>query len=367
MNGNTNFKVTGSKQRIEWLDIARGIAMISIVLGHLNLWSINKVVYTYDLPVFFIISGYFLDQTTSYKNFLKKKVRSLLVPYYFCCACICILSVIFSIFQHQNAGSNIINWLYAAVYAAGDSYKKPFYIQGIGALWFLWATFWGEIILRATLNANVKWLAPVCTIFYFLFGILTYKYIWLPLSFQAGGGAILYMYIGHILKKYNKYIKAFEKKIPQLILTILAFIGWLYFIKTFSAFWLVHCEIGKPYNIFGSLCACYLLMQVSRLISYLNIDLRRILIFTGKYSLLFLSLHIIELNLFPWKSLIYTFSPELAAKSYHLTLVGAKFLFIYIMMFVLIRIPLIQKIFNYSHISNIPSFINIRTDDRHSV
>ena len=41
------------------IDIARGLAIISIILGHLSTYFIDKVVYTYNVPIFIIISGYF--------------------------------------------------------------------------------------------------------------------------------------------------------------------------------------------------------------------------------------------------------------------------------------------------------------------
>lgn len=46
--------------RNKTLDIAKGIAMISIILGHLSVWRINCVVFTYHIPIFYLITGYFL-------------------------------------------------------------------------------------------------------------------------------------------------------------------------------------------------------------------------------------------------------------------------------------------------------------------
>ena len=45
--------------RNKTLDIAKGIAMISIILGHLSVWRINCVVFTYHIPIFYLITGYF--------------------------------------------------------------------------------------------------------------------------------------------------------------------------------------------------------------------------------------------------------------------------------------------------------------------
>lgn len=51
-----------SKNRLVYLDVARGIAMIAIVLGHLGQSNINKIVFTFHLSIFYFITGYFLNK-----------------------------------------------------------------------------------------------------------------------------------------------------------------------------------------------------------------------------------------------------------------------------------------------------------------
>ena len=41
--------------RLRTVDVARGIAIISVILGHLGSSEINRVVFTYHLPVFYLI------------------------------------------------------------------------------------------------------------------------------------------------------------------------------------------------------------------------------------------------------------------------------------------------------------------------
>ena len=62
--------------------------MISIIIGHLGEPSINRVVFTFHVPVFFFITGYFLSDRKSIKDFIKNKARTLLVPYALTCAVI---------------------------------------------------------------------------------------------------------------------------------------------------------------------------------------------------------------------------------------------------------------------------------------
>ena len=82
------------KRRIQYIDIAKGIAMICIVLGHLGNPQINRVVFTFHVPVFFFITGYFINTSLSVKDFIKNKTRTLLCPYIFTCLAIIILATL---------------------------------------------------------------------------------------------------------------------------------------------------------------------------------------------------------------------------------------------------------------------------------
>lgn len=69
------------KNRVQYFDIARGIAMICIILGHLNNSLINRVVFTFHVPIFFFISGYFMNSKCGIKDYARNKLRTLIVPY----------------------------------------------------------------------------------------------------------------------------------------------------------------------------------------------------------------------------------------------------------------------------------------------
>ena len=186
------------KNRLVYLDIARGIAMVSIVLGHLRLNNINRVVFTYHLPIFFIISGFFINTNDKMSHFVKKKVRTLIVPYIIACVCVILSALMMNlIFQKGEGFAEVLKtWSIASIYGAGDSYKEPFQIQGIGAIWFLLATFWALIMLKGIIKLN-KLIRISAVFIVFYLGIFTRdKFFWFPLSIQAGCTALLFLYIG---------------------------------------------------------------------------------------------------------------------------------------------------------------------------
>ena len=56
--------------------------MLCIIAGHFGIVSAERFVFTFHVPLFFLLSGYFLSTKVSFLPFMKQKARQLLVPYY---------------------------------------------------------------------------------------------------------------------------------------------------------------------------------------------------------------------------------------------------------------------------------------------
>ncbi len=68
--------------RIDWIDMLKGLGIILVVFGHTAHAkdTIRILIYSFHMPMFFIISGYLFKTKDKYKNFLKK-FMTLLLPY----------------------------------------------------------------------------------------------------------------------------------------------------------------------------------------------------------------------------------------------------------------------------------------------
>lgn len=58
---NNGTKVVVAKARYSSLDIAKGLGIILVVLGHIipeNIWA-RSIIYSFHMPLFFLISGFF--------------------------------------------------------------------------------------------------------------------------------------------------------------------------------------------------------------------------------------------------------------------------------------------------------------------
>ena len=69
--------------RILWIDAAKGIGLLCVILGHLGVPYLSTLVYTFHMPLFFFLSGIvFSGSKYSPAEFLKRKLKSLVLPYF---------------------------------------------------------------------------------------------------------------------------------------------------------------------------------------------------------------------------------------------------------------------------------------------
>jgi len=74
-------------KRIEYIDIARGIGILLVVLAHNDFGYISpfghELIYSFHMPLFFFLSGYFIRTDVSFLEFAKKRFHTLLKPFLF--------------------------------------------------------------------------------------------------------------------------------------------------------------------------------------------------------------------------------------------------------------------------------------------
>lgn len=73
-----------NKQRIEWVDIARMLAITFVVIGHVApAGNLHTYLYSFHVPSFFFLSGLFVNTDTTFLKHITKRFKSIMVPYYF--------------------------------------------------------------------------------------------------------------------------------------------------------------------------------------------------------------------------------------------------------------------------------------------
>ncbi len=337
-----------ASSRKQYIDIARGLAIICIILGHLGNGTINRVVFTFHVPIFYLITGYFIEKKKPINIFIREKFKSLIIPYAITCFVIVILSVIKNeLFPTADRISVLKRWIYASFYGAGDDYTKPFVIYQIGAIWFLLATFWGSVFLRSLLECRLVVRITFIGL-WFAFCVLSRKMLfWFPWSIQASGPALLYMYIGYEARELAPILGKCSREI-KLSITALSIWVWLDFIMHFKSFWLVHCDYGRGVtDIISSLFACGCIVLISWLISQKTETIARGLAYLGRYSLFMLCMHMIELDVFPWRRVIQMMTNEPTESQILVLMIIGKMIWSIGLTIVCMSIRFIRKLFGY--------------------
>lgn len=133
-----------SKGRIASIDIARGLGIMLVVLGHtlaeanyhvqnLTVLFLGQLIYSFHMPLFFFLSGMFFKPDLRFLDLLKRRFDSLLKPYLFTIFLVYFVSV----FYDKNLGlSTAVVRIAKALY--GNSYYLELYWSQI---WFLPALF----------------------------------------------------------------------------------------------------------------------------------------------------------------------------------------------------------------------------------
>jgi polysaccharide biosynthesis protein PslL len=105
-------------KRIEYLDIAKGIGILLVVLGHNDFEVISlfvqRLIYSFHMPLFFFLSGYFLNTAIPFFSFIKKRFHTLLKPFFFTIFLIYFTSISFEKMGFNTAITRIVKSLYGS-------------------------------------------------------------------------------------------------------------------------------------------------------------------------------------------------------------------------------------------------------------
>ena len=196
--------------RIGWIDTAKGIGLLCVILGHLSVPLVDTWVYFFHMPLFFFLSGVvFSGGKYDFKTFLTKKLRSLVIPYF------------------TLGGGIFLFWclLYALEgRPAGDYLEmlKNFLVQEHWwTVWFLACLFLTELIAYAIHRFFGK-AATIASIALCAFGIARYRLGWgsLPWNLDVALVAQLFFHLGFCFKGFFGKLSRFDslRVLPKLLL-----------------------------------------------------------------------------------------------------------------------------------------------------
>ena len=171
--------------RIGYIDAAKGFGIFLIVLGHVTRYEpLVGFLYSFHVPVFFIVSGAFF-KSVPFADFVRKKLRTLVIPYFVFAA----LSTLYWLIIERRFRDGSVSPLSVVANVFFMSGGPDVYAQN-AALWFLPALFVAEILFywmdaAAKYNPGARFAFPVVT---YLLGMIVagaVNHIGIRLPFMA--------------------------------------------------------------------------------------------------------------------------------------------------------------------------------------
>lgn len=283
--------------RIKWVDIAKGTGMLFVLLGHYILatdgilFAIKSIIYTFHMPLFFICSGYLLDEkNTNFKMgsaFLRKRVYSLLIPY----LTFSVLNITFEMMINVVKGEpiNFVNRMLGIVIQVRGTNLS-------GTCWFLTWMFVVQVLVVIIFSyLHNSYLQDIVVVGCFVVGAVLEAYgLRLPWHVDAALVAVLFFRVGMIFRKQGeKFVNVVDfGKIAKIGAIILFCISYYYNTKVLNGknIDLFECRVGNPFlyvllGILGSIGVIFISKKIQE--TKIGIVLSTI----GQYSLAIYGFH----------------------------------------------------------------------------
>ena len=287
-------------QRIVWMDIGKGIAIICVVLGHciIGLGSpLKHAIFTFHMPLFFIYAGITFKQKPL-KSIIETSSKRLLVPF----VILFLIQALFIMLQAEQVSLGLIKNIVLSFLFASAVEVKPWGFAGAGMIWFLMVLFISRIVVSLLCSLFDKTKAPLLAQIVFIvafaaLGIITSRFAYLPFSLDLVPLACLFMFSGHLVKKHNALEKVMSWPAVAIALVIwLASMRFCWFSMGDRMF------DYAPLAIAGALAGTLLISKISQLIEKAIPPLSTYLAFMGRNSMLVFALHDIESHIVNWSS-----------------------------------------------------------------
>jgi fucose 4-O-acetylase-like acetyltransferase len=219
-------------QRIAWIDVARGIGILLVVLGHLDSGLSSRIIYAFHMPFFFFLSGYVHKVQGHYAGFFRKRCIHLLVPY----IAFLILLAPLELHRASHGGSGAIQKAITEMLWGGDHLHGDY-----GVFWFITCLFATQQIANWLLSKfgplRIAFYATVSMALAHVNSAL-FPHFTLPLDLNVVAAALPFYLLGYYAKKVD---------LDRWWITFLAAFGVI------ATVWLAYLDVPIQYDMRGAI------------------------------------------------------------------------------------------------------------------
>ena len=288
-----------STKRIAWIDMAKAIAILLMVVGHEVGGSIYTWIFSFHMPLFFILSGYTARRVDTWYG-LCKTISKLIKRIWILAAIMIILLAIENYLFYPACITDVIKVTVMGIFWGSNGARPG--LNNVGVIWFLFAYFWARIIfdMGRLIIKDDRYNGVMFAILAYA-GYLISQKIWLPQALDIALIAAFFMWVGTILRSYH----FFSNSKTEFLTVLIALVFWLWCVQSE-----LHIELSiRSYPNFvitvveaiaGTLVICYL----SR--GLMSTALTSWLVIFGRNSIILLCIHHLDFYWVFWGDLIHS-------------------------------------------------------------
>lgn len=289
------------KQRIDFIDLAKGICISLVVLLHVLgdlSGTIINIMNLFRMPLYFVLSGLFFKTYDGLFPFLKKKTNKLLIPFLFTFIFV-IIPTTFLLNLKKGVNSTFGNLLW------GEDGKCNLGIDG--AAWFLICLFAVNLyfyLIFLLTKRNIIGIAIISCMCGVIGYYINYRNMYLPLWFDSALTAMPFFFMGYALRSYSNilYDKLSVKDYATAVLSLIILLGTYCIDEWQGTGTIAYGNNTFDINIFllylGGASGTYLILMISKYFKRLpGIS------YIGRYSIVVLLTHL--LYMFIIRNILY--------------------------------------------------------------
>lgn len=334
------------QQRTKWIDMAKGIGIILVIIGHISLrpeW-LNVFLCSFHMPLFFFLSGitYNGEKHKQFKLLFIKKTQQLLIPYLIFAVVLWLWDVACNVFRVFGRSGNI-NDCFKSFLGIFLQIRTTDYSIGV---WFIPCIFVTFILLFliTKLSKNRKVVYFILSVLAFIIGVLYCTKVNKPLPWgiDAAFVAVFFMAIGNMLRTY---LVGDESRASKPKLFMILFINLvLTILFAYLNFTVQGRTVGMWSNSYGNILFFLLgaLSGILTIVSFSKILNIRFVTDIGENSIFYYGIHIIILEALTFFT---RFVPNIGNKVVDLVVTIVLLLITIVILKILY--PFYKRIFNY--------------------
>lgn len=183
-------------RRIDWIDVAKGLGIILVVIGHVNLPLLKDWVYRFHMPMFFMLSG-MVYRPAADMSFVAKRIRSLLIPYASFLALLIVIDSGMDLMSHARVRDLMVHDYHRVLHGV---FGGRHLIAEFGVMWFVTCLFISIVAYNMLRRRFADPLSPILVVAMTCLFFLSFLVapLSLPWNLALSPSAIVFLWLGEV-------------------------------------------------------------------------------------------------------------------------------------------------------------------------